>query len=67
MDLAADWFADRFAGRPTEERVTLVDVTGQTTTEPLAPWLADAIARTDASLEDLGAAAHAPADRAAAP
>jgi dienelactone hydrolase len=53
MDLAADWFADRFAGRVPEERATLVDVTGQTTTEPLGPWLADAIARTEASLDDV--------------
>lgn len=56
MDLAADWFADRFAGRDTTERVTVVDVTGHEATEPLAPWLADAIARTDATLDDLSGA-----------
>lgn len=56
MDLAADWFADRFAGRETTERVTVVDVTGHEATEPLAPWLADAIARTDATLDDLSGA-----------
>ncbi|MBX3031717.1 MAG: alpha/beta hydrolase [Chloroflexi bacterium] len=58
MDLAADWFADRFAGRPTEERVTVVDVTGQTATEPLEPWLASAIARMDPALDDLHVGAN---------
>ncbi len=59
MDLAADWFADRFAGRPTEERVTVVDVTGQTASEPLRPWLADALARAATPLEDLRATSQA--------
>lgn len=59
MTLAADWFEDRFAGRPVEERVTVVDVTGQTATEPLGPWLAEAIARTDGSLDDLAGAGAA--------
>lgn len=53
MDLAADWFADRFAGRAAEEQVSVVDVTGRTTTEALGPWLGDAIVRTDPSLGDL--------------
>jgi dienelactone hydrolase len=53
MDVAADWFADRFAGRPTRDQVTVVDVTGQAVSEPLEPWLPNAVAGTEASLADL--------------
>ena len=39
LDAAADWFADRFDGRPPVEDVTVVDTSGKVTVAPLGPWL----------------------------
>jgi dienelactone hydrolase len=36
---AADWFVERFEGRPIEEDVTVVETTGRTATRPLDDWL----------------------------
>ena len=39
LTLAADWFADRFAGRAARDAVTVVGIDGTATTEPLERWL----------------------------
>jgi hypothetical protein len=39
LTLAADWFADRFAGRDAVDRVTTVQTDGSTSTEPVTSWL----------------------------
>jgi dienelactone hydrolase len=44
LDLAADWFVERFEGRPLEETVTVVETSGQTVARPLDPWLSEAVA-----------------------
>lgn len=41
LTVAADWFADRFAGREAADGVTHVEVDGSTSTGPLEPWLTD--------------------------
>jgi dienelactone hydrolase len=45
LDAAADWFADRFDGRPVIEEATIVETSGQARTAALDPWLGDEIAR----------------------
>jgi dienelactone hydrolase len=39
LTVAADWFADRFAGRDSSDAVTVVGVDGSLTVEPPARWL----------------------------
>jgi dienelactone hydrolase len=39
LDLAADWFVDRFAGREPAETATLVETSGAAETVALGPWL----------------------------
>jgi dipeptidyl aminopeptidase/acylaminoacyl peptidase len=39
LTLAADWFADRFAGRDGVDRITTVQMDGLTSTEPVTSWL----------------------------
>jgi len=39
LTVAADWFADRFAGRESVDRVTHVEIDGSTSTGPLEPFL----------------------------
>lgn len=46
LDLAADWFADRFAGRPMEQTATVVETSGATGSQALDPWLAESEARS---------------------
>jgi dipeptidyl aminopeptidase/acylaminoacyl peptidase len=46
LDAAADWFLERFEGRPVEQDVTVVEATGQVAKHPLAEWLPDALARS---------------------
>jgi dipeptidyl aminopeptidase/acylaminoacyl peptidase len=43
LDAAADWFVERFDGRPVSEDVTVVDASGQTSVEPLSTWLPQAL------------------------
>jgi hypothetical protein len=45
LDVAADWFADRFADRPVHETATVVEATGAAETVALGPWLADRLDR----------------------
>jgi dienelactone hydrolase len=47
LTVAADWFADRFAGRDGIDRVTLVGTDGSASMQPLEPWLS-------AQLQSLG-------------
>jgi dipeptidyl aminopeptidase/acylaminoacyl peptidase len=39
LDLAADWFVDRFAGRAPSETATVVETSGAAETVALGPWL----------------------------
>jgi hypothetical protein len=39
LTVAADWFADRFAGRESSDAATVVGVDGSVTVERLANWL----------------------------
>jgi dienelactone hydrolase len=41
LTVAADWFADRFAGRKAADSVTLVSTDGSAPSQPLEPWLSD--------------------------
>ena len=39
LDAAADWFVERFEGRPIVEDATTVEASGQTCKAPLDAWL----------------------------
>lgn len=47
LTVAADWFADRFAGHDAADRLTHVELDGSTSTGPLEPWLTDRLRRAD--------------------
>jgi dipeptidyl aminopeptidase/acylaminoacyl peptidase len=46
LDAAADWFVERFAGRPLTQDVTIVEASGQARVEELDQWLTEAVDRT---------------------
>lgn len=44
LDAAADWFVERFAGRPVSQEAVVVEASGQAREHPLEGWLDEAIA-----------------------